>query len=113
MATRSTSVLSWLISLVNPPPLHTMSRWQKGARVILFTTTLIVISILSSMLAAVGIFVVQHARHMISGIPQLAEDIGIIFLSMLVNTLCVMALLKVKNADQRLIPPAETPTDPK
>ncbi len=114
MTTRSTTVLTWLISLVNPPPFESMSRRQKAARILLFTVTLVMVSILSSMLAAVGIFAVQHMRHMMSGLPQLAEDIGIIFVCMLINSLCVLGLLKVKNADQKLIPPTEhtAPTDP-
>ncbi len=98
--------------MVNPPPLHAMSYWQKMGRIFLFSTTLIMISVLSSMLAAVGIFTLQHVRHMMSGAPQLLGDIAIILVCMLINTLCVMVLLKVKNADQRLIPPTEPPTKP-
>ena len=104
--------MTWLISMVNPPPLHLMSRLQKIARVILFTITLLMLCILTSMFAAVGIFAFQHASHMFSGIPQLVGDIGIVFVSMLVNTLCVLVLLKVKSADEKLIPPTEPPTQP-
>jgi len=108
-AKRSTTMLGWLISLINPPPLHAMSRLQKVARVFVFTLALLMICILSSMLAALGIFLFQHLRHMFSGISVLAGDIGIIFVSMLINAICVMVLLKIKNADQKLIPPEEPP----
>jgi len=108
-AKRSTATLGWLISLINPPPLRTMTRVQKVARVFVFTMVLLMICILSSMLAAAGIFILQHASHMFSGFSELIGDLGIIFFSMVVNALCVMVLLKIKAADQSLIPPKETP----
>jgi len=36
-------------------------------------------------------------------------DLGLILFSMVVNTACVMVLLKIKNADQKLIPPPKNP----
>jgi hypothetical protein len=109
---RSTTLLVWLISLINPPPLQSMSRLQRVARVFLFTVALVLICILSSMLAAIGIFVFQHLRDLFRGIPLLAGDLSIIFVSMLVNALCVMVLLKIKHTDQKIIPPSETPPPP-
>ncbi len=90
-----------------------MSRKQKVARVLLFTVTLVMLCILTSMLAAVAIFLLQHALNMFNGVAQLAGDLTIIFVSMVVNTLCVLVLLKVKSADQKIIPPIEVPTETK
>lgn len=103
MSTSNYSLFSWLLSLVNPPPRDSMTTLQKVARVFFFTTSLIVICILLSMMAAVGIYTIQHIYHWGRGIPGLMADLGIIFVSMLVNTFCVVVLLKVKNADLLLM----------
>jgi hypothetical protein len=110
-AKRSTALWGWLISLINPPPLKAMTQLQKVARVLLFTMALIVICIITSMLAAVGLFLLQHVHRMFTNHAETIGDIGIIFISMLINALCVMVLLKIKHADQKLIPPeGPTPT---
>jgi hypothetical protein len=106
---RSITVLAWLVSLINPPPLQAMTQMQKVFRVFVFTMATVTICVLSSMFAAAGIFLFQHATRMFSDFPELIGDLGIIFVSMLVNALCVMVLLKIKNADQKLIPPQEPP----
>jgi len=112
MLKRFTHVLTWLISLINPPPLNSMTRWQKTARIVLFTATMVVTCILLSMVAAAAIFTLQHEKRLHKGLPELAEDLGIILLSMIVNTLCVLLLLRIKQADQKLIPPSEDPKPP-
>ena len=109
MGRHSTAFLTWLISLINPPPLKSMTHFQKTARIALITATLVVTSILLSMVAAAGIFALQHERDMAGGWSQLMADIAIILVSMIVNTLCVLVLLKIKNADQKLIPPTAPP----
>ncbi len=83
-----------------------MSVWQKVGRVFLFTTTVVVLCILLSMLAAATIFTTQHARRAIDNTPEFMNAIGIILVSMLVNTLCVMGLLAIRRADHKLVPPA-------
>ena len=105
LSPRSSSILDWLMHLFNPPPRQTMSFAQKLGRIVLFCTTLIVLSILLSMAAAVGIFAFEHAHHMIMSTPELLDQVCIIFIGMLVNTLCVMALLAVRRADHKLVPP--------
>lgn len=103
----------WLISLINPPPLMAMTRLQKVFRVFVFTLATITICILSSMFAAAGIFIFQHVTRMFNGFTEMIGDLSIIFVSMLVNALCIMVLLKIKHADQKLIPPQELPTTSK
>jgi hypothetical protein len=93
--------------MINPPPREDMSYLQKVGRVLLFTATLVLICILSSMLAAVGIFCIQLAHHILTGSEVLISDLVIIFISMVVNAFCVVILIKVKHADQKLIPPEE------
>ena len=109
---RSVSILAWLVNLFNPPPLQAMNRLQKVGRVFLFSITLVVVCILLSMFAAACIFTLQHARHMIISRPELIGDACIIFVSMLVNSLCVMVLLAIRRADHKLVPPAEPPGPP-
>jgi hypothetical protein len=113
MANRSFSILDWLIHLFAPPPLASMTQAQKVGRVFVFTIALVVICILLSMFAAAGIFTLEHMRKMAGGSSELLSDLGIILVSMLVNTLCVIVLLEVRKADRKLIPPMETPVEPK
>jgi len=90
-----------------------MTRAQKVGRVFVFTLTLVVISIFFSMLAAAGIFALEHARRMAGGFPELAGDLAIIFVSMMINAVCVIVLLEVRKADRKLIPPPEAPPETK
>ena len=110
--TRPYFILEWLISLFNPPPLESLTHVQKTARIFLFTMALVMLCILLSMLAAAGVFVLEHARRMIGSFSELAGDLGIIFVSMMINTICVIVLLEISKADRKLIPPPETPTQP-
>jgi hypothetical protein len=110
MINRSFAILTWLLNLFAPPPLDSMNHAQKIGRVLVFTAALVVMCILISMLAAVGVFALEHARRMAGGGSELLGDLGIIFVSMVINTVCVLVLLEVRKADRKLIPPSETPT---
>ncbi len=81
MINRSFPILAWLINLFNPPPLKLMSRSQKVGRVLLITTTLLVICILSSMVATLAVFLVERGHRMLSSIPNLMNVFEIIFVS--------------------------------
>jgi len=111
---RSTTVLAWLISLVNPPPRDSMTRLQKVSRVFLFTMALMMLCIICSMAASVGIYILQRGHQMLLGFPMLVDDVAIIGASMIINTICVLVLLKIKSADQKLFPPPDdVPAAPK
>ena len=83
-----------------------MTLAQKLGRIFLFTTTLVIISVLSSTLAAAAIFAFQHSLKTSGGYAELAGDVGIIYFSMMVNAVCVIVLLGIRKADHKLIPPA-------
>ena len=102
---RPSGIFAWLANLFDPPPLESMSLTQKVSRVFLVALTLVVICILTAMLGALGIFLVQKAHGMLGGAPELLDDLAIIFVSMIVNTICVIVLLAIKRADRKLIPP--------
>jgi len=48
---------------------------------------------------------------MAGSIRDLLRDLGIIFVSMVVNTICVIVLLQIKKADRKLIQPPEASTE--
>jgi len=112
MLKHSSSILAWLLNLFDPPPLKLMTRSQKVGRVFLMTGTLVVVCILSAMLGAAGIFLVQQGHDMASNVHDLLRDLGIIFVSMLVNTVCVVVLLEIRKADRKLIQPPAPPAKP-
>ena len=97
------SILTWPINLFNPPALGSMSSMQKIGRIFLVTITLVVSCILLAMLGALGIFIVERGHAMISNTPELISDLGIIFVSVSVNALCVMVLLQIRKADHKLM----------
>jgi len=103
VSTEHFSFWEWLLSLFDPPPLESMTRLQKIGRICLFVTSLFLISVFSSSLAAAGIFTIQHVYRWTSGFPALVSDLGIIFFCMVINTLCVFVLLEVKKADRKLL----------
>jgi len=105
------SILAWLFDLFDPPPLRSMSRAQKIGRAFLLTGTLVVVCILTAMLGAVGVFIFQREHDMAGSIRDLLRDLGIIFVSMVVNTICVIVLLQIKKADRKLIQPPEASTE--
>jgi hypothetical protein len=102
------SILAWLIHLFNPPPLISMTRWQKVGRVFLLTATLLTISLLSTMVIAAVIFLFQRMPRLV--LTLLASDfsvvekmIAIILLSVCVNTVCVFVLLQIRRMDRGLM----------
>jgi hypothetical protein len=105
MTNQPIALLAWLLSLFNPPPLASMSGKQKIGRAFLVTLTLLVACILTAMLGAVGIFVIQRTRDMLTSIPKLMGGLEIIFASVLVNAICVVVLLHIRKAERKLIPP--------
>ena len=112
MQKHSFSILSWLIYLFNPPPRAEMTRVQKIGRVFLLTGTLVIVCLITAMLGAVGIFLVQQGHDMATSMRDLLHDIGIIFVCMLINAFCVIVLLEIKKADHKLIQPPESVTKP-
>jgi hypothetical protein len=105
----SLALLAWLITLVDAPPLDTMTRKQKVGRVVLVTVTLVVSCLFAAMLASLVIFVMERGHAMLVSRPELLSGLGIILASILVNTICVYALLQIKRADHKLIPPLPKP----
>jgi hypothetical protein len=106
------SILAWLLNLFDPPPLAKMSRRQKIGRVFLLTGTLVVVCLITAMLGAVGIFIMQQGRDMASSMRDLLHDVGIIFVCMIINAFCVIVLLEIKKADHKLIQPPEPAAKP-
>jgi len=105
---RSFALLAWLVNVFNPPPLETMTRAQKIGRASLVALTLVIICILTAMLGALGIFLVQKGRHLMGSMIDLLDGLGIIFVSTIVNTICVIVLLEIRRTDRMLVPPTET-----
>jgi hypothetical protein len=103
MISQSFATLIWLINLFNPPPLASMSRLQKVGRVFLVTLTLMLSCTLTAMLGAVGIFLIQRERAMLSSMPELLGGLEIIFTGVCVNAICVVVLFQVKKADRKLM----------
>jgi len=105
MINRSVAILAWLIHLFNPPPFASMNRTQKVGRAFLVTLTVLVGCILTAMLGAVGIFVIQRGRDMLGSNAGLLAGLEIIFAGACVNAICVAVLLQIRKAEQKLIPP--------
>jgi len=106
MAKRSLSILGWLINLFDPPPLSSLSVAQKVGRVALLSATLVVGSVLVAMLGALGLFVMERGREL-GSMPELFKGLGIILVGILVNAACVVILVHLKKADNKLVPPKE------
>jgi ABC-type anion transport system duplicated permease subunit len=98
------SIAPWLMELFNPPPRDSLSILQKIGRVLLVTVTLITLCIISSLVLALGFFVLQRSHEVLIGIPQLMNVVTILVVSIGVNILCVMTLFQIKRVDRRLIP---------
>jgi len=77
---------------------------QKIGRVVLLTSTLVVGSVLVAMLGALGLYLVERGREM-DNAPELLNGAGIILLGIAVNATCVIILLQIKKADNKLLPP--------
>ena len=57
------SLFSWFIELFNPPPRESMSMTQKTGRILLFSGSLIIASIVFAMIGAVGIYLMERGRE--------------------------------------------------
>ena len=104
MTKRITALFAWLLNLFDPPPLVAMSFKQKVGRVILLSGTLVIGSIIVAMLGALGLYLMERGREL-GNTPEFINGLGIILLGVSVNTLCVMALVQLKRADTKLMPP--------
>ncbi len=81
-----------------------MTVGQKIGRVLLFSSTLIVGSILVAMLGALGLFIMQRGLEL-SSVPEFMQGLGIVVTGIIVNLACVFILLQIKKADHKLVPP--------
>ena len=106
MIKRSTAILVWLINLFDPPPLSSMTLAQKAGRVLLLTATLVIGSILVAMLGALGLFVMEKGREM-GSTPEFLNGVCIITIGISINAACVLILVQLKKADNKLVPPAK------
>jgi uncharacterized membrane protein YidH (DUF202 family) len=104
MINRSFAILAWLINLFDPPPLSSMTLAQKTGRVLFLTATLVIGSILVAMLGALGLFVMEKGREM-GSTPEFLNGVCIIAIGISVNAACVLILVQLKRADNKLVPP--------
>jgi len=81
-----------------------MTRNQKVVRALLVTVTLTVMCVFMAMLGTLGLFMVERGRKMLESVPDLVNGLKIIGASICVNTACVYVLLRIRRADQRLVP---------
>ena len=100
------SLGGWLMELFNPPPLKSMSLTQKTGRILLFTASLVVGSILFAMLGALGLYIMERGREL-RDVPQFYHGLLIVMVGVAVNVGCVFVLLQIKKADTKLLPPEE------
>jgi hypothetical protein len=104
MVKRVKSLFSWLLNLFDPPPLKSMTLTQKAGRVLFLTGTLVLGSIIVAMLGAVGLFLMEKGREFRDA-PEFIDGLGIIFVGVVVNSVCVLVLVQIKHADHKLISP--------
>jgi hypothetical protein len=104
MTNRFIAILAWLLNLFDPPPLNSMTFAQKAGRVILLTATLVIGSILVAMLGALGLFMMEKG-HEIGSTPEFLKGVCIIAAGISVNAICVIILVQLKRADNKLVPP--------
>jgi hypothetical protein len=104
MTKRITTLLAWLLNLFDPPPLTAMNFKQKVGRIFLLSGTLIIGSIIVAMLGALGLYIMERGREL-GSTPEFFNGVGIILLGVSVNTICIMALVQMKRADTKLVPP--------
>ena len=98
------SLVRWLIELFNPPPLRSMTLFQKTGRILLFTAALLIASILFAMAGAVGLFIMERGREL-GDSPQFYHGLLILLVGFAVNVGCVFVLMQIKKADTKLVPP--------
>jgi hypothetical protein len=104
MIKRSTAILTWLVNLFDPPPLSSMTLAQKTGRVLLIAATLVIGSVLVAMFGALGLFVMEKGREM-GSTPEFLNGVCIIAIGISVNAACVLILVQLKKADNKLVPP--------
>jgi hypothetical protein len=107
------SLAKWFLALFNPPPRDSLSFAQKIGRVFLMTLALFGLCLVSALATAVTLFVVQRIEAGRVGAVPLVKALAILFDSMVLNVVCVFALLQIKRLDENLIPRRRTPTGPK
>jgi formate hydrogenlyase subunit 3/multisubunit Na+/H+ antiporter MnhD subunit len=100
------SLVAWVLELFNPPPLESMNLVQRTGRVVLLTMTLVVASILFAMVGALGLYLMERGRELRDS-PQFYHGLLILLVGTAVNVGCVFALLQIKKADTKLVPPPE------
>jgi hypothetical protein len=100
------SLASWLMELFNPPPLKSMTLFQKTGRILLFTFALVIGSILFAMMGALGLYVMERGREL-HDTPGFYHGLLIVTVGIAVNVGCVFVLLQIKKADHKLLPPAK------
>ena len=100
------SLADWLMELFNPPPLGSMNVTQKTGRVLLFSGTLVIASIVFAMVGAVGLYLLERGREL-RDVPQFYHGLLIVLIGIAVNVACVFVLLQIKKADTKLVPPPE------
>lgn len=83
-----------------------MDIFQRTGRVLLLTATLVISSILFAMIGALGLFLMERAREL-RNTPFFYQGLMTLLIGMAVNIACVLILLQVKKADQRLMSEAE------
>jgi len=109
----ASATVDWLINIFNPPPLASMTRTQKLNRSLLITLALVVNCVLLAMLVALGVYLLERGRQILSTAADEVNALAIIFVSIGVNMLCVIVLFQIKKADQKLLEkPPETPPEP-
>jgi hypothetical protein len=99
------------MELFNPPPRRSLTLPQKLGRVLLVTITLVTICIISSLVLALAVFVLQRSHEVLIGIPQLINVLTILAVSIGVNIVCVRMLFEIRRLDRRLIPDGSDPKD--
>jgi uncharacterized membrane protein YidH (DUF202 family) len=104
MPKRIAALLVWLMNLFDPPPLVTMTFRQKVGRVLLLSGTLVVGSILVAMIGALGLYLMERGREL-GSTPEFFNGLVIVLIGVVVNTVCVLALVQIKRVDHKLIPP--------
>ncbi|HEX4139765.1 MAG TPA: hypothetical protein VHY09_05415 [Candidatus Methylacidiphilales bacterium] len=98
------SLAGWLVELFNPPPLKSMTLFQKTGRILLFTASLVIGSILFAMAGALGLYLMERGREL-RDTPQFYHGLLIVMVGVGVNIGCVFVLLQIKKADHKLLPP--------
>ncbi len=98
------SLVIWLMELFNPPPLRSMTLFQKTGRILLFTAALVIACILFAMAGALGLYLMERGREL-RDTPQFYHGLLIVLVGLGVNVGCVFVLMQIKKADTKLVPP--------